>query len=78
MLFNSIDDFFHSLEHNTAIFRSKSFSISDDDNLVGGELLVTEKKENLLIATEKPGHEVNYEKSEQMFITCVENVEWMS
>jgi len=29
----------------------------------------------LLIATEKPGHEVNCEKSEQMFITCVENVE---
>jgi len=29
----------------------------------------------LLVATEKPVHEVNAEKSEQMFITCVENVE---
>jgi hypothetical protein len=32
-------------------------------------------KENLLIATEKTGHEVNAEKPTQMFIPCEENIE---
>jgi hypothetical protein len=32
-------------------------------------------KENLLVATEKSGHEVNAEKPEHMFMICEETVE---
>ena len=31
--------------------------------------------ENLLVSTEKTGHEINADKSERMSVPCVENIE---
>ena len=43
--------------------------ISDDESLLGGDVLVTEEQRTIFVATEKTGHEINAEKPEYI-CTC--------
>jgi hypothetical protein len=75
VLFHSIDGFLQAVEYISAIFRIKSLSIYSAKYLLGKKYFLQKNNENLLVATEKTGHEVNTEKPERMFISCKENVE---
>jgi len=48
VLFNSIGGFLPTVEYDSASFRTKSLLIYGDENLLGGDVLATEKQPNLV------------------------------
>ena len=75
VLLHSIDDFLQSGEYISAIFKTKFFRFLLNIFYWAETYWLQKNSETMLVVTKKNGYDLNVEKSEQMFINCVENVE---